>query len=254
MLKPREKVEDKLQHREEFVKKRIDSLNSGKVPEENFPKVHLSIGNDYQQIALFKMALGNCKAAIPEFETSAEWYYDGARETRERRDSLSEDFEGGTTLLKYFYSALLAGDEDLLTQATEIAFETEESHYHQFSETHRYYLLNALAATVAETGDQQAYLDELEATLDDLPDDHDQYFGGLWRALSGIVTDDTKLFSEGVDQFLDWHDNNVNFENKTSPEDLVCKQVVALLVLARRNGMDVHVDSPYIPDCVSDLV
>lgn len=247
-------VENKLQHREEFIKRRIDSLNSGKVPEENFPKVNLSIGNDYQQIALYKVALGDCKRAIPDFETATEWYYKGSQETRERRESLSDDFEGGVRLLKYLYSAILSGDDALLEQATEIAFETHESHYHQFSTVHRYHLMNALAATVQETGDQQHHLDELEATLDELPDDHPEYFGALWHALTGIVDRDEQAFEDGIAQFLEWHDDNVDFENKTSADDLVCLPVLTLVVLARRDGMDVSVDSPYVPDCVDDLV
>ena len=63
---------------------------------------------------------------------SAEWYYKGLQETRQRRESPSDDFEGGVRLLKYLYSAILTGDEELLRQATDTAFETQKSHYISF--------------------------------------------------------------------------------------------------------------------------
>ncbi|WP_255192249.1 Imm49 family immunity protein [Natronobeatus ordinarius] len=90
--------------------------------------------------------------------------------------------------------------------------------------------------------------------LDELPDDHPEYFGALWHALTGIVDRDEQAFEDGIAQFLEWHDDNVDFENKTSADDLVCLPVLTLVVLARRDGMDVSVDSPYVPDCVDDLV
>jgi len=203
---------------------------------------------------LYKLALGSCEDAVPDFGESTEWYYKGTRETRQRRESLSDDFEGGVRLLKYLYSAILSGDEELLEQATEVAFETHESHYHQFSTIHRYHLMNALAAIIQETGDQQHHLDDLEATLDDLPDDHPQYFGALWQALTGIVDQDVEAFEDGIEQFLEWHDDNVDFDNKISAGDLVCLQAVALIVLARRKGVNTSIESPYIPDCLDELV
>ncbi|WP_255191830.1 immunity 49 family protein [Natronobeatus ordinarius] len=254
MLKSEEKIRKKIERYQGLREYTFESLEEGRVPEENIPKVYLSAGSKGQKIGLYKLALGSCVEAVPDFQMSAEWYYKGARETRQRRESLSDDFEGGMRLLKYLYSAILSGDDALLEQATEIAFETHESHYHQFSTVHRYHLMNALAATVQETGDQQHHLDELEATLDDLPDDHPQYFGALWQALTGVVDRDEQAFEDGIAQFLEWHDDNVDFENKTSADDLVCLPVLTLVVLARRDGMDVSVDSPYVPDCVDDLV
>lgn len=216
--------------------------------------MNLSAGSKSQTIGLYKMALGACADAVDDFETAAEWYFEGARETRRRHDSLSNDFEGGVTLLEYLYSTILAGDDERLEQAMDVARETDESHYHQFSTTVRYHLMNALVAILDDTSEHRAHLEELETEMQDLPDDHERYFGALKTALEGIVDRDSAAFHTGVERFLEWHDEeNVELENRTSADDLVCFEVVTLIVLARREGMDVHVSSPYVPECIYQM-
>lgn len=253
MLKAEEKIRDKLELYERLVDRKLSKLNDSDIPEENISDVCLSIGNKSHAIGLYKLTLGECNEAVTDFRMSAEWYYKGVQETRSRRESVSGDFEGDTTLLKYLYSALLAGDEDLLTQAAELARETSIRHYHQLSTTHRYYFMQAIAATILHTGEQQDFLDEMETTLADLGGTTQTFFEALWELLSGIVNKDIEQFHTGIDQLLDWHDGKVDFENRTSAKDLVSRQSVALIALANREDMDVHVDSPYVPDCISDL-
>lgn len=254
MLKSEDKIKDKLELQEKIKDRKFESLDKGRIPEENIPRAFLRFGDKYQKIGLYKLALGRCGDAIPDFGQSAEWYYKGAQETRTRRDSLSDDFEGGARLLKYLYSAILSGEERRLEQATTIAFETAESHYHHHSTEFRYHFMTALAAEIQDTEDQRGHLDSLATTFEALPDDHRQYFGALHGLLTGIVDRDEQAFDDGVDEFLHWHDDNVDFENRTSADDLVCLPVTALLVLARRKGMDAHVESPYVPEYVDELV
>lgn len=206
-----------------------------------------------QNVGLFRLVLEECDSAVDELGTASTWYRDSIQTFRQRRDSPSDNFEGETTLLNYLYCALLADDGAVVSEAAKIALNTDIDHYEGFSTLWRYHYMNALAAIILDTGTQAEQLANLEETLDDLDGSHAAFFGALWRALAGIEARDADQFTAGIDQLLDWHDGKVDFETKTDPKDLVCRQAAALLVVARRNGMDVHVDSEYIPECVSNI-
>ena len=253
-MKDTESIRSKLERFERTKERLLESLEVGKVPDENLTETYLRIGNKYQAIGLYRMALEDCTDARSDFEQSAEWYHKGVRETRRRRDDPSDDFVGGVRLLKYLYSAVLTGDTAVIEQATEAVVETHESHYERSSTIYRYHLLQGLAAILQDTGTQRLQLEELQTTLKGVSEEHQHYFGALGQALTGIVDHDGETFSDGVDQFLEWHDDNVDFETKTSARDLVCLQVVVLVVLARRSGMAGRIDSEYLPECTSELI
>jgi hypothetical protein len=254
MIKSKDEIEDKLEFFSRRLRKISNQVEQKELPEENIPKGHRMAGSKAKAVALYKMSLERCDDAVEDFLTAVKWYQDSITEYRERRDSPSDNFEGETTLLNYLYCAILSGNEGFQKEAAEIALDTESEHYSRFSTEHRYHFMNALASMMLDNGDQQIHLDKLDDALAEPPADHQRFFGALHTTLSGIVSDDSAQFQEGAEQFLDWHDDNVDFENKTSAEDLVCKQIAALWVLARRNGMDVTVDSPYLPDCLEELV
>lgn len=248
------KIREKLSLFEEMVDRKLHKLDEGTVPEDNVPRVILGVGSRSQNVGLYRLALGECEDAVAEFERSAEWYDRGAREIRSRRESLSEDFVGEESLLRHLYSAILAGDDELLERASEVALETDESHYQRVTSTHRYHLMNALVAILTGTEDPRPHLDDLVDTFPELPEEHQRFFGAIETALRGIAERDTDEFYAGIDRLLEWHDEEkVDLENKTSAEDLVCLQATTLIVLARRNGLDVRVTSPYVPECIYEM-
>ena len=255
MLKPEEKIRKKLERFERIRDRKFKSLDEGRVPEENLPKVYLSIGSKAFSIGLYKLSLGECGDSVTDFEFAAEWYNKGVYETRQRRNSLSDDFEGGERLLNYLYVSILSKNEELLDQAAELCLNTSEKHYDQFSTNYRYYFMKALAATIRGTGDEQRYLNELGATLPELPDDHYQFFDALWTILTGITQSNSDQFYSGTNQFLEWHENNkIDLESRTSADDLICKQITSFIIVANQKDMDVRVESPYIPECIYEWV
>lgn len=253
MLKPEEKIREKLELYEKIVDRKVGKLETGKIPKDNVSQVYLSVGNKSHAVGLYKLALGECDSAVLDFVTSAEWYYKGTVKTRDQRESISDDFEGETTLLKYLYSALLTSEEELVIQAAKLANDTSVRHYHQFSTIHRYYFMQAITATILNKGDQQEYISEMEKSLTDLDGTTKTFFEALWIALSGITKEDRERFRSGIEQLLEWHDQKTDFKNKTSANDLVSRQAIALITLARRKGIDVYVDSEYIPECIYEI-
>lgn len=250
MLKSEEKIRGKLSRRKKLRMKLLKSLAENEVSEKNIPRRHRKVAQMSMSTGLYSFALSECDPGYSELQHATEWYRDAIREYRTRRDSPKDNFEGETTLLDYLYCALLSGDNELFTEAAGLVRETEPEHYDRFDTQWRYSYTQALAALVLDAGDQREFLDDLERTIPDHDDAHERFFTALWIALAGIDEGDEGQFDDGVEQFLEWHDGQVDFENKTSAEDLVCKQVAALVVLARHRGMAVRVDSEYVPDCV----
>lgn len=232
--------------------KKHSKLDGDKIPRENIPKVYRTIGRQSQVIGLYSLSIGECEDSKVEFTTSVLWYRDALEKLRGRRNSAWESESNNA--LDVLYSALLSGDEKLVSEAAKSALEVPDEYVDRFPTTYRYYYLKAFATAILETDDQQYYLDELEKTLGDLDGTKEAFFEPLWAALSGLTHRDTEAFLTGIEQFLAWHHSQVDFENKTSAKDLVCRQATALIVLARQKGMDVRVESEYIPECIYELM
>lgn len=209
------------------------------------------MGRQSQTIGLYRLNLGECDGAISEFERSVGWYSKTLQEFRTRRDSLGES--EANNVLDLLYSALLSGDTELGHNAAEMALEVPGEFVDRFPTIYRFYYMKSLAASILNTDDRQEYLDSLEESLVDTSDTQHTFFEALWTALSGLEKADEDRFSTGVEQLLDWHHQQVDLENKTDAKDLVCRQGAALIVLARRKGVNVRVDSEYLPECVYEL-
>lgn len=250
----KEQIDHKIDLFERMLNSKVKKLKEESIPEGNIPDVYRSAGSKAQIIGLFKLSLGECDDAAATLTEATEWYRDAVVEFRARRDSPADNFEGETTLLDYLYCGLLCGDEELLGEGAEYVRDTEPEHYDRFETQWRYSYTQALAAIILDTGDQQEFLKDLEESIPAHDDSHERFFTALWTILSGIENRDRDQFSEGATQFLEWHDGQVDFKNKVSPKDLVCRQVAALIILARRNEMDVRLDSEYIPECVYEIV
>lgn len=251
MGKSEEQIRKKIGHFEGRAESLTKKLESGTLPEENVPKGKRMAGDKLQSLGLYKLPLGECVDATAEFTRSAEWYIDSLEELRNRRNSTWES--EANHALYVLYSGVLSGDPDIAHRAASIALDVPEKFVDRFPTTYWYYLVKALAATVLDTGAQERYLNEMRETLDDLDGTNKTFFEALWEALSGIVHRNEQEFENGVERLLEWHDGKVDFENRTDANDLVSRQGVTLVVLARRTGMDVCIDSEYVPGCVYEL-
>lgn len=251
MLKPEKQIRDKLNLYNNIIERKLGKIEGNKIPIENVPKVQRKIGRNYQNTGMFELVLGDCGNSMSEFEESVEWYSRALEEFRNRRDSPWES--EANNVLDLLHSALLSGHTEHREMAAEMALEVPEEFVDRFPTTYRYFYMKALAASILETNEACQYLNSLEKELANLEGTKHTFFEALWLALSGIEQRDDKQFSEGIHQFLNWHDQQVDFENKTSAKDLVCRQAASLLVLARQKGLEVRIDSEYIPECVYEL-
>ena len=254
MLKPEEEIRGKVTRYQRIRKKLLEPIDNEEISEESLPKRLRKAGMVSRNLGLYQFTLGECEPGIEEFHTAIRLYRDSIREFRAQRDSPSENFEGEITLLDYLYCTLFSGDVDLTANAAETVLATEKDHYERFSTEWRYHYTMALAASILDTGEQNRYLSELEKLIPDGDKSHEVFFTALWMVISGIENRNKNRFYTGFDRLLEWHEGEkIDLENKTSADDLVCKQAAALIVLANRKAIDVHVDSPYIPDCVYEL-
>lgn len=251
---------------EETIRKKIDrfqNLNerkrelhdTGEVPEENIPRTKRTIGNNSRAIALYHFKLEECNKEKSEFRTAVNYYLTSIEMSRARAELV--DRNDPISIRYLLHAALLSGEEPLVKTAADLALETPSEYTEEYSSLYHYYYVMALASVIADTGPTQEYLDHLDEEIDAInpayvEDDLHVLYRAWWTTLQGIVTQDDQRLRAGITDLLAHHDETTA-EDSTKAKDLVCISAVALLVLAHRHGLEVHVDSEYIPDCVDEL-
>lgn len=248
----REQIESANSQRERLK----DLLDAGEVPEENVPRTRRMVGSDARAIGTYRLRLGECERAADEFRLAADHYRTALETTRDREDSL---VRGEPIRLRDLLEvALLSGDDSLIEAASDLALETPlESAETLPDKPYHYYYPLAVAATIAETGGQQEYLERLDDAIEEIDPAHTEgdlrgYYRTRSSALSGVVSRDGAQFDSGLSELLSHHEKASSSES-TQPDQLVCIGGSALIVLARRKGMDVRVDSPFVPECVFEI-
>jgi hypothetical protein len=151
-------------------------------------------------------------------------------------------------LLEPFYKALVAEDEELLedivSAVSELSSEPEAEH----DALYRYYLVKTIDALVrdAPVSEQREYVQGIRSAAAKARPELQEYFTAFATALEGIVECEKPLFRRGIELTLREHDDNVDGEPQ-GPQQWLDYRSMALLVLARRNGLSVDVESPYLP-------
>lgn len=250
------KIVEKIERGRKIRSKREQLLKKDKVPEKNLPSTYRGLGHNSRSIALCYFALQECDEGIAEFRTAADHYLSSIRSNYEDKDSI--DRVEPVRLRYLLHVALLSGDDSRLRDATDSTSKLAKEYVAEHPDAlHHYYYVVALAAEIQDTGDQKTYLDKLDEAIESINPDYVEkklhvLYRAWWRILSGIVSRDEQVFDQGMTELLDYHAEFASSDS-TSPKELVCLSGTALVVLARRKGLDVRVDSEYIPACVDEL-
>ncbi len=110
---------------------------------------------------------------------------------------------------------------------------------------HEYYYVKALAALLQDE-DARQYIANMRAFIEDLNPDLVQYFEPLAIALEGIATHDTEQLHEAIEQLVEYHAADIA-DQPSSAQEYVCLPALALSKLAERHGLEVDIESEYIP-------
>lgn len=220
----RSQIESVRSHREQLQ----DLLDSDDVPEENVPRTHRSMGAKNRSVGVYLLRIGECREAASEFGTATNHFVTALEMTRDRQDS--PEMGEAIDLRKLLEFALLSGDDGLVETAADLALDTPSNFpdLHADYDFYHYYAM-ALAAAIAESETLEPHLVHLDDAVDDIDPEHTEgdvrgYYRSRYSALSGIASRDEAQFRSGISD-----------------------------VLARRKGMDVRIDSEFVPECVYEI-
>lgn len=213
-------------------------------------------------VALGMLYLGEVEEAQRWFGIIAPEFIQLGRE----QSGLVEDQEAtaagsmpGVDLERGIQAAVLSGDEDLVAEiveeahqiATDPSVETVPDPNWPFLG-----LVRALTAVLGADDDTAAALEEFRERIAASDDpDAESYFEPLATATEGFHREDPSLVREGIEGYLKWHDQRLSgydAEYEIVEQGVEVKSCT-FLVLAHRRGLDVHVDSEYVPETVYEL-
>lgn len=107
----------------------------------------------------------------------------------------------------------------------------------------------SLANVAIGSASQEEYIDALRESVTDEDAHLQRYFGAVATVLDGIRTGDEESVEDGLVILLDRHAEKR--EGKSSSlRDHVSRRPLALFLLARKRGLNIDIDSQYIPDTV----
>lgn len=160
-------------------------------------------------------------------------------------------------LYRALQSAVLSGDEAVIessaTAVRERATAPELDDLPGQEHGHRAWIVRAFAALLLGRDDVPDYLEEARSRLDD-DSYHQGYFGSQVDALEGIFEQDEVATREAIEDCLAFHAASfTDNEDMHFVEEVVSADACTFIVLARQRGLDIHVDSEYVPEAVYEL-
>jgi hypothetical protein len=113
-----------------------------------------------------------------------------------------------------------------------------------------------IAACVLDDEDVEDLADRLVELADEFDQYHTTVRPGQSRALArtcrGIVREEPDSVAEGAGTLIAAHEEDID-DDPRGHREVVCHPAAALIVLARQRGLNVRVDSEYVPEAVYDL-
>lgn len=162
---------------------------------------------------------------------------------------------------RHFYHALqtsiLSGNDAVIessaTTVWEKATTPELDDLPGQEHAHRAWIVRAFAALLLGRDDVSDYLEEARARLED-DNYHQEYFGSQVDAIEGIFEQDEATTRAAIEDALAFHEASfTDNEDMHFVEEAVSADACAFVALARQRGLDVRVDSEYVPKAVYEL-
>ncbi|SFR98043.1 Immunity protein 49 [Halomicrobium zhouii] len=224
----------------------------GSVAIDGVTNITRNTGKQYNRLATGAALLGVVRDARNCFGEAARIYLEQIRATRLRRDIRERILWEGEP--RVFFRALNAGllsrDESLLTEIATEAIEVDESYLDEFASDYpdspaQYYDMKVHAALVL--GDERAatFLDELRDVLDVITD-KSQYWEVIPRYYQALLDESASATEAALRELHDFFAGEE--PDPDDPNKYVLHDVCAYIVLARRHGLDVSIDSDRLPE------
>lgn len=219
------------------------------------------IAADADTVALGMLVVSDTEDAVDWFaqlapawtkQAEEEWKYKLANETEYHLGRFP-----WLDLYRALRSAVLSGDraviETTATAVWDLVTDPRLDEYPSQDDAVRASIVRALTALLLDRDDVAKYIEEARAKFDDT-NRHQEYYGSQVAAIEAIDEDDADGTEDAVRQSLVYHDQNfTNNEDLHFIEESVATHACLFVALARQHGLDVHVDSEYVPEAIYDL-
>lgn len=147
-------------------------------------------------------------------------------------------------------NALLAGDRRLLEAVTEQVLTLSDDYPTEYAGTGEYYWKACTIASLVEDDPAAAreYLEDYVAVLE--REDRDAHSKGFVRMQRGLIDSDPEQVLQGIRRMLEQYEASA--DELPSRMELMSRPAAAHLLLARARGMDIDVDSEYLPAALNE--
>lgn len=228
----------------------LENLDSSK---EQLSRTHSSIGDDLRRIGLYKLLLGELSSSEEKFEEATrkkllKYNYKSEYELEEYGRTCWQTQM--SVLEEVLYTALLARNDELTQKVVAEVTKLDSAYKNEYPKTvYCYYHVKALANVAIDSASQKEYIDALRESVADEDAHLQQYFGAVAAILDGIRIGDETRVEDGLITLLDRHAEKREGK-RSSLRDHVSRRPLALFLLARKRGLEIDIDSQYIPDTV----
>lgn len=244
MAPSNEWLREKIDRKRAEVGPALDDLESGAVPESNRYHLHYNVAIRYHAIGAFRLLVDEPDAGRTAFADAARHYLQSAVESRPYRHEPPTDKwrNEPIRLVRGLYCALVADDPELREECASEAVALDDE-YLEENPAQLFYRAKAVGAVALDDDRQGKFVSEFETAVDPdfVPEDL-----AIARACRGILDGDGAEVAAGVEDLLDHHRDRIEGEPDTKSE-VVSLPATALVLLARDRGLDVWVDSGFVP-------
>lgn len=235
--------DEELQQKIEDTTIKIDLNEDALVSEEQDIRVgtYHMLTMEHHAMGVYRLLEGNVDAACEAFATAADYQREYLHDVRAHRGEVDIWREvAEPQLIEHgLWFAILSGDEAVRETIAAEAWAIPDAYVERFGRRWLVARAKALAALVTDESRFDEFLDGLEATA------HDPFDELLYNAYRGIDDGDAQTVETAVERMLERHDDQV--EEPRHWDEIMALGPAAIAVLAREQGLDVSVDSPYLP-------
>lgn len=231
-----------------------DHWKSGSADPEAAPNITHSAAREFARLARVAGYEGSLKQAQDWYGIASEYVFQKILTRRNRRDIRDRiEWKGEPSA---FFSAvnyaLLSRNEELLIEIATEAIAVDDHYLDEFADDYpdspaNFYDMKVHAALVLEDDRAARFLEGLETAIQ-VTDERSRYWNAIpeyYRALlEGSDADAEAALSELFEFFAD------ETPDPDDPSEYVLDEVCAYIVLARRYGLDVSIDSDRLPDAL----
>lgn len=252
MTIPEETLRSRLESRQQRLEERLSKIEETSQTNgtETHPGVYHKIAEAAAGLGTLQYCLGEQTTAQSTCKVAAEHFINTVRSTREQLEELTIGYWlNEPQMLRYAqHHALLSGDDELIEAAAAETYAMDSVFVEKFpDDTHKYHTAVAVAGTITDDNDTVTeHAKQLREELSTLPSEQRSHFRGIATAAEGINRADRSTVTAGLETLLTHHDARSESELKQT-RNLICQPAAALLVIARRNDLEIELDSPYLP-------